>query len=479
MPLAAPEIIAEPVKPEAAIKFWQERAKLTWDEARGLAEGARQRAFYVTGLAEQSLVELVSDGIKAALENGETLKDFKERISQAIQSQGWHSHRVENIFRTNMQSAYSAGRYLKMQAVKKSRPFWQYLAVMDRRTRPSHAILHEKVYPADHDFWSSNYPPNGFRCRCAVATLSERQVQADGLEVETEMPRPGVWTDPKTGMEHFVNFPGADNGFRNNPCKDWAGTGGIEGLPGLSGWDYAKMRPQSLIQPVASNSELGDALKPVLSQFTRNGPITDIIFDNESYFMATNSCGKIWISKKDFPGCNNFNPARELKNAWNNVAAGKKLTFNEEYAIESLWHETVHNRQTRTPSCGDRTLSGKLMETITQWVARRTYPDFLKAIGGKPEYQDKVLTDGYGYWNRVRNFDKLLKTLGIADDKNALDYFKNVIKNCERKKYNGEISAFISKSIGEKITKSKINMLLAAIPQNISYMDQVLSILIP
>lgn len=217
MPLAEPEIIAEPVNPEAAIKFWQDRAKLTWDEAKGLAEGARQRAFYVTGLAEQSLVKLVSDSIKAALENGETLEDFKERIKTAIEKQGWHGHRVENIFRTNMQSAYSAGRYLKMQAVKKSRPFWQYLAVMDKRTRPSHAILHEKVYPADHDFWSGNYPPNGFRCRCAVATLSERQVQADGLKVETEMPRPGVWTDPKTGMEHFVNFPGADNGFRNNP----------------------------------------------------------------------------------------------------------------------------------------------------------------------------------------------------------------------------------------------------------------------
>lgn len=70
-------------------------------------------------------------------------------------------NRVENIFRTNMQVAYSAGRYKKMQAVKASRPYWQYIAVMDKRVRPSHAILHEKVYPADHEFWSSNYPPNG------------------------------------------------------------------------------------------------------------------------------------------------------------------------------------------------------------------------------------------------------------------------------------------------------------------------------
>lgn len=238
-----PEIIAEPVQPDAAIKFWQERAKLTWDQAKGLAEGAKARAFYVTGLYQQDLVQLVSDGIEAALANGETLPQFKERILAAIQAQGWHSHRVENIFRTNMQSAYAAGRYEKMQAVKASRPYWQYIAVLDKRTRPGHAILHLLVYPADHEFWSSNYPPNGFRCRCYVITLSERQVKALGLEVQKEMPKPGMWTDPKTGMEYFVNFPGADNGFRSNPFKEWAKNGGVSDLPGLKDFPPPKKVP--------------------------------------------------------------------------------------------------------------------------------------------------------------------------------------------------------------------------------------------
>ncbi len=222
------EIIAEPVAPDAAIEFWKQRAKLTDEEARALGEGAKRRAFYVTGLARRDLVQLVSDGMEEALKNGETLADFKKRIAAAIQTQGWHDYRVENIFRTNMQTAYSAGRYKKMQAVKASRPYWQYIAVMDKRVRPSHAILHEKVYPADHEFWATNYPPNGFRCRCGVRTLSARQVEKQGLAVEKEMPREGMWTDPKTGMEYFVHFPGADKGFRNNPGRDWCA-----GLPDL------------------------------------------------------------------------------------------------------------------------------------------------------------------------------------------------------------------------------------------------------
>ena len=111
--LPEPEIIAEGVSPDAAIEFWKQRAKLTDDEAKALGEEAKYRAFYVTGLAKNDLVQLVSDGIEEALKNGETLADFKKRIAAAIQAQGWHDYRVENIFRTNLQTAYAAGRYKK------------------------------------------------------------------------------------------------------------------------------------------------------------------------------------------------------------------------------------------------------------------------------------------------------------------------------------------------------------------------------
>lgn len=134
-----PEIIAEGVTPEEAIAWWKQRARLTDAEVRALDEGARRRAFYVTGLARRDLVQLVSDGIQAALENGETLPQFKERIKEAIQAQGWHERRVELIFRTNMHAAYAAGRWKKIQAVKKARPYLQYIARMIRtRPQPCH-----------------------------------------------------------------------------------------------------------------------------------------------------------------------------------------------------------------------------------------------------------------------------------------------------------------------------------------------------
>lgn len=241
MKLPGWEIIDEGITPEAAIAWWKQRAKLTDAEARALTEGARQRAFYVTGLARRDLVQLVSDGIQAALESGETLDSFRERITDAIRAEGWHDRRVELIFRTNMQSAYAAGRWKKIQAVKASRPYLQYVARMVR-TRPSHAILHLLVYPVDHEFWKTNYPPNGFRCHCHVVTLSSRQVEKRGLTVQKEMPKSGVWKDPKTGYEYFVHFPGADKGFRGNPGMDWLDGLDLKKYPDLNKKSYAEQR---------------------------------------------------------------------------------------------------------------------------------------------------------------------------------------------------------------------------------------------
>lgn len=419
--LPAPEVIAEGVPPDAAVEFWKWRAKLTDAEAQALGESARHRAFYVTGLAHHDLVQLVSDGLEDALKNGETLADFKARIMTAIQTQGWHDYRIENIFRTNLQTAYAAGRYKKMQAVKASRPYWQYLAVMDRRVRPSHAILDGKVYPADHEFWATHYPPNGFRCRCGVRTLSQRQVDTLGLPVEKEMPQAGIWTDPKTGMEYFVHFPGADKGFRNNPGKDWAESGlDMKKCPEVNKESYEELRGPASRRPapVRTYAELGENIKAHCGQFATNNGIKRVITENgRSYFMATDSRGTLWLNSKTFStSCDGFNALRDLKTAWNKLARGEELTFNEEYAFESLWHELTHNRQKPGDLGRGETPQRRVMEIFTQWTARRTYPRLLESLGGKAAHQKDILKKGYGYGRRIQNFDRLLDVLKIKEE---------------------------------------------------------------
>lgn len=451
--LPAPEIIAEPVAPDAAIEFWKQRAKLTDEEAKALGEGVKHRAFYVTGLAKQDLVQLVSDGIEEALKNGETLADFKARIAAAIQAQGWHDYRVENIFRTNMQTAYSAGRYKKMQAVKASRPYWQYIAVMDKRVRPSHAILHEKVYPADHEFWATNYPPNGFRCRCGVRTLSARQVEKKGLTVETEMPKADMWTDPKTGYEYFVHFPGADKGFRGNPGKDWLDGLDLKKYPNLNKKSYEEQRGPASKRPapVTTYAELEDGIKSRCGHFATNNGILSVDFlKDPTCFMATWCNGRFKVSTHTHSvgKSKTFNAAGELKNAWNKLAEGKPLTWEEEYACESLWHEITHNRQ-KNVLLGRNTAASRYMETVTQWTARRTYHEMLESLGGKAAHQTDIKKNGlgYGYW--IRNFDRLLDVLGV-DDSVMLPFMQEIITTLPMDKYGKALVDFLSKESGVK-----------------------------
>lgn len=283
------------------------------------------------------------------------------------------------------------------------------------------SILHGKVYPADHDFWASNYPPNGFRCRCCVRSLSARQVEKQGLTVEKAMPQAGAWTDPKTGMEYFVHFPGADKGFRNNPGKDWAESGlDMKKCPEVNKESYEELRGPASRRPapVRTYAELGENIKAHCGQFATNNGIKRVITENgRSYFMATDSRGTLWLNSKTFStSCDGFNALRDLKTAWNKLARGEELTFNEEYAFESLWHELTHNRQKPGDLGRGETPQRRVMEIFTQWTARRTYPRLLESLGGKAAHQKEILKKGYGYGRRIQNFDRLLDVLKIKEE---------------------------------------------------------------
>jgi SPP1 gp7 family putative phage head morphogenesis protein len=455
------EIIAAPVQPEAAIAFWAWKSAMSYGEAKKLADGAKERAFYVTALSEHDAVQGVKDALRKALEEGETLKDFQARIADVIASQGWRGDRIETIFRNNLQTAYMAGRYAKMQEVKEARPYWEYITVGDERVRPSHAVIGGIVYHADHEFWAENYPPNGHKCRCGVRTLSARQVEKEGLDVQTDMPGDSMWTDPKTGMEYHVARPGADDGWRNNPGKTWLESTGkaLGAASGLPLDKYPDLTPESYAEqrlrpaPVKDFGELAQGIRDKCDGYCRNSKgFVGIFKSNEDSFMSTNCRGSLWISEKPYIPRGKkqpFIPDLDLKRAWNNLAAGKALDWNEEYAIESLWHEIIHNRQIPRHVGKTFTLKKQVMETVTQWTARRTYPDFLRSLGGNAAHLESIKQDGLGYAPIIKNFNKLIGVLKI-DEAVLLQEMTRLIDTVPMDEYVVELTKFISKQSGHK-----------------------------
>lgn len=214
-------IEVKPLAMKEAQTFWRDKLKLSPAEFGQLSDEAKVQAFAISGLARGDELETAFNSLQRALDSGTTFHDFKKDCKEIFEKRGWGNRRIENIFRTNIQTAYSVGRYEQMKRVSSARPYWMYSAVGDKRTRPTHSAMDGKVFKADSPFWDTWYPPNGFMCRCSVSTLSERQVKARGLKVETEDPTNTLIepVDPQTGGKLPARQLIPDKGFDHHPGK--------------------------------------------------------------------------------------------------------------------------------------------------------------------------------------------------------------------------------------------------------------------
>ena len=171
---------------EEAVEYFKERVPVTASRFYQIAAEYRALAFTVSGYTKAQVLKKFYDELLAALEEGNSLAEFRENMNDFLEAEGYEGitpYQAENIFRTNIQTAYNVGHYKQMTepGVKALRPYWQYDAVNDSKTRPSHLAMDGRVFMADDPIWDTWFPPNGFKCRCTVKTLSKRQMEQRGL----------------------------------------------------------------------------------------------------------------------------------------------------------------------------------------------------------------------------------------------------------------------------------------------------------
>lgn len=211
--------LAEPLPFDEAIEFFQTKVAMLPEEFEVLADECRTRAFTVAGIASLDALKSLLDLLNQAIEDGLTLQEFQAAANEELAKRGYKGltpYRADNIFRTNMQTAFQVGRYRQLTDpdIVRRRPYWQYDAVLDERTRPTHRALDGTVRRADDPFWDTWYPPNGYRCRCSVRSLSDFELEREGLTVETGAPTAVI--DPYDGSVRQL-LP--DPGWDTNPGK--------------------------------------------------------------------------------------------------------------------------------------------------------------------------------------------------------------------------------------------------------------------
>jgi len=237
--------------PEKAIEYFKSKGyAFSWDW-HDIWQEAHAKAFTVAKAMRMDILQDIRGMVQKAIDDGITFEQFRKELEPKLKAKGWWGkkmvgdetgamqvqlgspHRLKTIYQTNLQTAYMAGRYKEMMNNVDDRPYWQYVAVMDSRTRPAHAALNGKVFRYDDPFWNTHYPPLGFRCRCRVRALSEKNIKdrrnivsdSTGKLTEKdvlvskktgELATVTVYDDPFTGEKISP-----DVGWNYNPGKEW------------------------------------------------------------------------------------------------------------------------------------------------------------------------------------------------------------------------------------------------------------------
>ena len=153
----------------------------------GLSDQYKRDAFTVAGTTDLKLIAKIRDALAEAAAKGQTEEQFEavvKRLTSAAGVEQLNAFTLDTVFQTNMQKAYSLGRYEQMlePTTKAILPYWQYWTVGDDRVRPEHAAFHLFTALADDPVWRKLYPPNGFNCRCSVVPILASEAPAGSDE---------------------------------------------------------------------------------------------------------------------------------------------------------------------------------------------------------------------------------------------------------------------------------------------------------
>lgn len=345
------------VSPTEATAWFRARVPMTPDEYRALAGRARRKAFTVAGVADLDLLNDAYKAIDKALADGTTLETFVKDVGEKLEAKwgGPDSSRLRVVFQTNVQSAYSAGRWRQLTDpdVLAERPVWQFDAVLDGRVSQLCKSLDGVTLPADDVFWQTHQPPLHHFCRSGIISLTEAQAAERGL---TETP-------PKTP---------AASGFGLAP-------------------DAGEWKPELSKYPLELQSAYGAAQPRPFKQLEPD--------ELDTYVEAVASMP---------PGKRGFLTPYTAEQLRERVAGGARVYLTDDgvgYIIDAGDLQGVINAGSRRGAGGaaveDAIKNGARTLDAYEWTEGFSLPKFYAKFGfretGRDQWNDRYAPDGWDY----------------------------------------------------------------------------------
>lgn len=174
----------------------------------------RAHAFSVARIAQLDQLDLILKSLVKVLDTGATFEQWRKEILKTPAALAMPLHRLDNVFRTNIQGAYARGKCVHIERHKTTRPYLMYSAINDSRVRPAHLAMDGFVAAVDDPVWATAMAPNGFRCRCGCISLTEKQAEKRRAEDAKRMED----RDFANARHSAVINGAADPGWDYSPC---------------------------------------------------------------------------------------------------------------------------------------------------------------------------------------------------------------------------------------------------------------------
>ena len=176
-------------KHDEAVQDLLRRNVVTRDTFDQLADDAKQRAFTVAGDHSTATIDKFRQALIEDIDEGTSLRGFRNKLAQVVDTSAYSPSHIENVYRTNVQAAFSRGQseIHKHPIVSDVFPYAKYTAVRDSRTRPTHAAMMHlgldgtSYYWADDPLWEMYTPPWHFQCRCNKRFVTRHEAARNGV----------------------------------------------------------------------------------------------------------------------------------------------------------------------------------------------------------------------------------------------------------------------------------------------------------
>ena len=194
-----------PLPFDEAINFLKTRVSMTKAEWQALEPKLAFRSFTMAKLTQCDYIESVRGRLANSLEKGEgfekawaDVKAIAEADGKTIKPGYW-----ETVYRTNVQTAYNAGR--RMQFDRDPPAAVALMVLEDERTSDICRPLAGLVLPYNHPFWDDHWPPFHFNCRTTVRGIYDDEV--------------GRIPSENVSMKKLRKMFHPQSGFGQNPIK--------------------------------------------------------------------------------------------------------------------------------------------------------------------------------------------------------------------------------------------------------------------